>query len=161
MPPQGNPKPGEAPKGGFLCGLIGQGAIHLARQKAQIGAERLKLSPDDMRKREERFLMGMALFGSCQVATSVGSQIMKNMTENQRKLEEQAFLQSVNQTGPVKFADPNDKDFRGTVEFVERETLPDGNDCGTRLTTIRQGDDTAESAARMCRRPGSSTYAFV
>lgn len=137
-----------------FCAAAGAGGIYLGKQLAERDAKKLKLSPAQKKSRERSYMLGGGLFG-CAVGGGVAANVINKMSAESKKAQEDAWNKAQQQTGPVTWQGP---DAKGTTEIVERESLPDGGECGTRRDVIEAEEGRAEPMARVCRTAGATDW---
>ncbi len=90
----------------------------------------------------------------CIIGGAVAIKVMKNMDEESKRKQDEAWQKAQAQTGPVDWQSPTHS---GTSEVVEIQEVPDGRTCGTRKEYVlaSNGDD-ATAYNRVCRDENGS-----
>lgn len=97
--------------GGLLGGAIGVAA---AKALAIYDGKRLKLSADEIKKRERGYMITFALLGAA-AGSSLAGNVYGKLQEQGKKEREAALLAAVQQAKPQRYGEPADKTIKGLV----------------------------------------------
>jgi surface antigen len=155
------PPPGPAPT--FIktiaCGIGGIAGAATARALAQSDAKRQRLTPAQLRQREQGYMVSLALLG-CAGGSALAGTAYQKLSERGRAAREAELREAASSAQPRTYVDPDNPTLVGRIvpqpAFVEG-----GQECRVIEDTLADAGKGEPIFVKYCRRPPASAWAPV